>query len=134
MHNCVWYLWTCSSQNTGLDKFGLIGLGYFFFFFFWRGGGIGYSYFCQSIASRDSKMLKWKKALQRIIIRFSNFGSNCEITGGFSLMGQGIGKSPALAKNLLIHSLPPRKIPQLVDSPTKFLSPSTKSLNTKFHV
>ena len=129
MHNCVWYFWTCRSQNTGLHNFGgQIGLGYFL------GGEIGYSYFCQSIAPNDSKMLKWKKALQRIIIRFSNFGSNCEITGGFSLMGQGIGKSPALAKNLLIYSLPPRKISQLIDSTTKFLSPSTKSLNTKFHV
>ena len=47
-------------------------------------------------------MLKRKKALQRIIIRFSNFGPNWDNIGGFSLMGQGIGKSPALAKNLLI--------------------------------
>ena len=30
MHNCVWYLWTCPSQNTGLNNFGgQIGLGYF---------------------------------------------------------------------------------------------------------
>ena len=61
-----------------------------------------YSYFCQSIARHDSKTLKWKKALKRIIIRFSNFGPNWDNIGGFSLMGQGIGKSPALAKNLLI--------------------------------
>ena len=66
------------------------------------GEKIDYSYFCQSIAPHDSKMLKWKKALQRIIIRFSNFGPNWDNIGGFSLMGQGIGKSPALAKNLLI--------------------------------
>ena len=65
-------------------------------------GKTDYCYFCQSIAAHDSKMLKWKKkTLQRIIIRFSNFGPNWDI-GGFSLIGQGIGKSPALAKNLLI--------------------------------
>ena len=93
-----------------------------------------YSYFCQSIAAHDSKMLKWRKNLQRIILRFSNFGPNWDNIGGFSLMGQGIGKSPAPAKNLLILFPPPRKIPQLVDSPTKSLSPSTKSLNIKFHV
>ena len=96
MDNCVWYLWTCSSQNTGLHNFGgQIGLGYFL-------GGIDYSYFCQSIAPHDRKMLKWKKALQRIIIRFSNFGPNWGNIGGFSLIGQGIGKSPAPAINLLI--------------------------------
>ena len=47
-------------------------------------------------------MLKWKKALQRIIIRFSNFGPNWDNIGGFSLMGQGIEKSPAPARHLLI--------------------------------
>ena len=31
MHYCVWYLWTCPSQNAGLHNFGgQIGLGYFF--------------------------------------------------------------------------------------------------------
>ena len=48
------------------------------------------------------KCLNEKKALQRIIIRFFNFGPNWNNIGGFSPMGQGIGKSPALAKNLLI--------------------------------
>ena len=65
-------------------------------------GKIDYSYFCQSSARHDSKMLKWKKDLQRIIIRFSNFGPNSDNIGGFSLMGQGIGRSPAPAKNVLI--------------------------------
>ena len=48
------------------------------------------------------KCLNEKKTLQRIIIRFSNFGPNWDNIGGFSLMGQGIGKSPAIPKNLLI--------------------------------
>ena len=48
------------------------------------------------------KYLNEKKTLQRIIISFSNFGQNWDNTGGFSLMEQGIGKSPALVKNLLI--------------------------------
>ena len=101
MHNCVWYLWTCPSQNTGLHNFGgQIGLGYFFFL--GGGGEIDYSYFCQSIAPHDSKTLKWKKALQRIIIRFSNFRPNWVNITGFSLMGQRIARSPALAKNLFI--------------------------------
>ena len=49
-------------------------------------------------------------------------------------MGQGIERSPALAKIFSFSSPPPRKIPQLVDLPTKFLAYSTKSKNTKFHV
>ena len=50
---------------------------------FW--GKIDYSYFCQRITPHDSKMLKWKKALQRISIRFSNIGPNWDnIRGVFS--------------------------------------------------
>ena len=31
MHNCIWYLWTCPSQNSGLHNFwGQIDLGCFF--------------------------------------------------------------------------------------------------------
>ena len=67
---------------------------------FW--GKIDYSHFCQSIARHDIKILKQKKALQRIIIRFSNFGPNSDNVRGFSLMRQEIGRSPALVKNLLI--------------------------------
>ena len=66
-------------------------------------GKTDYRYFCQSTVAHDSETLKWKETLQRIIIRFSSFGPNWDNIGGFSLMGQvKIGKSPALAKNLLI--------------------------------
>ena len=137
MHNCVWHLWTCQTQNTGLHNFGgQTGLG-FCFSGGWGGEGgrgIDCSYYCQSIVLHDSKMLKWKKVLQRIIIRFSNFGPSWDNIGGFSVMGQGIGRSPALAKIFSFCSPPSRKIPQLVDPPTKFLAYSTKSQNTKFHV
>ena len=97
MHNCVWYLWTCPSQNTGLHYFGgQIGLGYFF------GRKIDYSYFSQSIAPHDSKMRKWKEVLQRIIIRLSNFGPNWGNIGGFSLMGQGNMEQSSTSQKLLI--------------------------------
>ena len=110
MRNCVWYLWIYPSQNTELHNFGgKIGLGYF-------GGGkltIVTFVFCQSIAPHDSKTLKWKKALQRVIIRFSHFGPNWDNIGGFFLMTQGIGRSPALAKTLLILFPTPKKNPPI---------------------
>ena len=99
MHNCVWYLWTCPSQKTGLHYFGWqIGLGYFFL---GGGGELTIVTFVKVLCLMIVKCLNEKKALQGIIT-FSNFGSNWENIGGFSLMGQGIGRSPALAKNVLI--------------------------------
>ena len=59
-------------------------------------------------------------------IRSCSFGPNWNQIAGFSLLGQGIRKSPALAKYLLILSPTTRKNPPFVDSPTKCLSPSTK--------
>ena len=96
MRNCVWYLWTCPSQNTGLHNFGgQIGLACFFL------GKLTIFTFVKVLRPMIVKCFNENKALQRIIITFSNFGSNWDNIGGFSLMGQGIGRSPALAKNLL---------------------------------
>ena len=68
-------------------------------------------------------------------IRFCNFDSNLHMVGGFSLMGQGIRRSSALAKHCLVLSLSlPIKIPPLVECPTKFLSPSTKYQFPRFNV
>ena len=129
MHNYVWYLWTCPSQNTGLHNFeGQISLGYFW-------GKIDHNYFCQSIAPYHSKMLKWKKTLQRIIIRFSNFGPTWDNIGGFSLMRQGIGRSPALAKNLLILFPTTKKnhpISRLSYQITKYQIPCLNQMKTTF--
>ena len=69
-------------------------------------------------------------------LRFCNFGPNWDQIARFSVLGHGIRRSPALAKNLLILSPTTRKPPlpsspplssfAFVDSPTKFFSPSTK--------
>ena len=59
-------------------------------------------------------------------VRFCNFGPDWDQIAGFSLLRQGIGKSSALAKNFLPLSHYQEKLPLLVGSPYKCLSPSTK--------
>ena len=59
-------------------------------------------------------------------IRFCSFGPNWDQTAEISLLGQGIRRSLALAKYLLILSPTIRKNLPFVDTPTKCLSPSTK--------
>ena len=59
-------------------------------------------------------------------IRFCNFGQNWDQIAEFSLLEQGIRRSTALAKYLLILSLTTRKNPPFVDYPTKSFPPSTK--------
>ena len=79
---------------------------------FWRanwsrvffGGKLNIVTFVKVLCLIIVKCLNEKKALQRFI-RFFNFGPNWDNIGGFSQMGQGIGRSPALAKNFA-HSLP----------------------------
>ena len=48
-----------------------------------------------------------------MITRFSNFSPNWGNIGGFSLMVQGIGRSPALAKNLFIFFPTTKKNPPI---------------------
>ena len=98
MQNCAWYLWTCPSQSTGFDKFWTNWPRQFFW------GKIDYSYFCQSNAPHHSKMLKLKTKPYRESseIKFCKFDPNWDQIGGFSLLGQGIKRCPALIKNLLV--------------------------------
>ena len=58
MHNYVWHLWTCTSQNIRFHNFWKNWPRAFF----WE---IDYSYFCQTIVLHHSKMLKFKKKLYR---------------------------------------------------------------------
>ena len=64
MHNCVWYLWTCPSQNAGLHNFwGQIVLGYFLFiiFFLWVGGELTIVTFIKVSRPIIAKCLNEKK-------------------------------------------------------------------------
>ena len=105
------------SQDTRLHHFWTIWTNWSRVFF-WR-GGIVYCYSCQFDVPHHTKKFKLKKSLQRIriskVLQFlSKLGPNCRVF----LLGQRIGRSPALAKNLVIlspntrKSLPLSKLPQ----------------------
>ena len=79
-----------------------------------------WSYFCQSIVPYHNKKFKLKK---KILIENHNIP-------GFSLLGLGIRRSQALAKNVLFLSLSNRQEnPLFIDSPTKDNYHSNKFLN-----